>query len=55
MNAPGRKGAADDPPPAPPAQEPDAPSRDGVDESSEESFPSSDPPERGGPSMAGRC
>lgn len=55
MTASGRKHAADDPTPAPPVKEPDAPPSDDVDESSEESFPSSDPPERGGPSMAGRC
>jgi len=52
MTAPGRKHTADDPAPASPAPEPETPS-DG-DEASEESFPSSDPPERGGPSMAGR-
>ena len=55
MTAPGRKQAPEDSTSPSPAQEPDAPSGDDVDESSEESFPSSDPPERGGPSMAGRC
>ncbi len=55
MPAPGRKHAAADHAPPATAPEPDAPSGDDVDEASEESFPSSDPPERGGPSMAGRC
>jgi hypothetical protein len=54
MITPGRPHAADEPKPPPPAPAPDAPSEDEVDESSEESFPSSDPPERGGPSIAGR-
>jgi len=55
MTAPGRKPTPEDSTSPSPAHEPDAPSGDDVDESSEESFPSSDPPERGGPSMAGRC
>jgi len=51
MSAPGRKRAPDEPDSPPPTIEPLV---DEVDEASEESFPSSDPPERGGPSLAGR-
>jgi hypothetical protein len=51
MTPPGPKPAPEEPRrPAPDLE----PAEDEVDEASEESFPSSDPPEHGGPSLAGR-